>query len=186
MFAALNRTADASAVTVTTAEAKAFLRVTADDDDALILSLEKAARIACEEYTSRAFVTQTWVAEFDHLQAGNTLLLPRPKLISVSSVKYKNSLGVLTAVQSEDYESDNSAEPGAIRFITIPPFASEYRNPLRVEYTAGFGGADNVPEDIKAAIKFTISEWYSNRVAGEIPEGVKSLLTQYRIHNLVR
>ena len=183
-FASLNRTSDAGTEPVTLTEAKSHLRVTASDDDTLITSLITAARQACEDYCSRAFITQTWKATFNGLENGSRLTLPRPLLISVSSVKYKNSSGDLTLVSSSDYEVDADSEPGVIRFDDIPAFDTKYQNPLQVIYTAGYGAAADVPEDIKLAIKFAVAIWYEARMGTELPKGVRAILANYRIYNL--
>jgi uncharacterized phiE125 gp8 family phage protein len=48
------------------AEVKRHLRVEIDDDDDYIQALIAAAREYCEEYTHRAFLTQTWQLLLDH------------------------------------------------------------------------------------------------------------------------
>ena len=83
---------------LTTAEAKAWLRVDFASDDTIIDSLAKSGRVYLENFTRRAFVTQTVRHEFDCWPASGVIRLPRPPLQSVTSVKYYNSAGVLTTL----------------------------------------------------------------------------------------
>ena len=46
-------------------EVKAYLKVTSADDDALITRILTAVRRACEAWTGRALVTQTWTLWLD-------------------------------------------------------------------------------------------------------------------------
>lgn len=186
MLVGLNRTSDAASEPITTAEAKTHLRVDHSDDDTYIDALIAAARINAEDFCCRAFITQTWVATFDCLNS-EKLRLPRPQLISVSSVQYRDSDGNLQVTSSSDYEVNTDKEPGIIRFTTTPAYDAEYENPLRVTYTAGFGAnASDVPESIKAAIKLMVGHWYETREGStsdalkETPMGVQWLLNPYR------
>ena len=59
---------------LTLTEAKEHLRVDGTDEDTLITSIITVARKLCENYTNRAFITQTWTQtedfisdEFQHL-----------------------------------------------------------------------------------------------------------------------
>lgn len=87
---------------VALSDAKTFLRVDGSEDDALITSLIATARRACEEYTKRAFITQTWKLALDRfpcdedwdeleymlgLSAQRPIQLPRQPIQSIASVK---------------------------------------------------------------------------------------------------
>jgi len=191
MFAALNRTVDATSEPLTTEEAKKHIRVDHGDDDTYIESLIKAARINAEDFCSRAFIEQTWVATYDCLD-GARLRLPRPKLISVSSVQYIDSNGDLQTVNTSDYEVNTYGEPGNVKFKVIPGYDATYENPLRVTYKSGYGTqASNVPTTIKHAILLMVGHWYEMREAvispqgndpKELPLGMQHLLNPYRFY----
>lgn len=179
LFSALKRTVDATTEPVTLDEAKAFARVTASDENALLTSLIKTARQECEKYSGRAFITQTWRASFKWLE-DDRVLLPYPTLISISNIQYKNDSGLLVTVDSSDYEADTDSDRPAVRFLTIPPFSLKYLNPIRVTYTSGFGPtAADVPDDIQTAIKATVTAWFYSREATQIPQGAKNILNHY-------
>lgn len=187
MFAALTRTTDAATEPLTTAEAKTHLRVTHSDDDTYIAALIAAARQAVESYCNRSLITQTWEATFDCFD-NSRLRLPYPRLISVTTVHYKDSNGDYQLYAASNYEVNSAAEPGQIRFINTPSYNSEYENPLKVTYTAGYGAASDVPENLKVAIKLLIGHWYEMREAAvavsggmkEIPLGLQWTLNPFR------
>ncbi len=70
---------------VTLAQAKAWLKVETDDEDALIAALIPAARARAEWHTGRAFVTQHWTLWLDGLGDGY-IEIPLAPLVSVESV----------------------------------------------------------------------------------------------------
>lgn len=188
---ALTRTTDAATEPVTLKEAKLHLRVDWPQEDDLINRLIGAARRRVEEWEWRSHITQTWKAEaddFDCISDGDgTIWLPRPNLISVTSVKYYDNTDTQqTLTASTDYEVDASSRPGR---IALPenkswPDVDERVNAVEIIYTAGYGAASDVPEETKAAILLLVEHWYRNRgVMGpsmEMPMGVKSLLRPVR------
>ena len=73
---------------LTTAEAKAHLRVTGSDDDTPIDDIVAAAREFIEGETNRALITQTWDLFLDEFPGTDEIVLPWPPLGSVTTVKY--------------------------------------------------------------------------------------------------
>ena len=189
-FTALRRTVEPASEPVTTALMKDHLRVTHSDDDTYIDSLIAAARNSVEEILSRSLISQTWAASFDSIGDNDRVRLPRPILISVSSVNYIDGDGNSQAVSSGDYITNTTSEPGQIYFTTVPDYDSEYDNPLTVTFVSGYGAsASDIPDPIIHAIKLLVGHWYDMREAvvspqgnnpSEIPFGVQSLLAPYR------
>lgn len=73
---------------VTTAEAKTHLRVTTSDDDTYIGTLITVARRHVETITGRALINQTWDYFLDNFPPGDKIVIPLPRLSSVTTVKY--------------------------------------------------------------------------------------------------
>ena len=62
---------------ITLTEAKLWLKVDDSTDDDLITALIIAARQACEDYTHRSLITQTWQMTLDRFPNGcDPILLP--------------------------------------------------------------------------------------------------------------
>ncbi|MFA5866914.1 MAG: head-tail connector protein [Actinomycetota bacterium] len=176
---------------VTLIEAKAHLRVTTTDDDTYISSLISSVRSYVETTAiRRALITQTWEAYFDDFD--DELLLPYPRLQSVTSVKYKDTAGVETTLAATEYIADILTEPGRVvlAYGKSWPSTSLYPvNPITIRYVAGYGvAATAVPEEIELAIKIMVAHFYEARelfavgtIVSKIPFSARNLLAPYRI-----
>lgn len=169
---------------VTLADMKLHLRVDDDTDDDLITSLISAARQWCEDYENRAYITQTITLKRDDLE--NVMVLPRPKLQSVTSIKYIDLNGVQQTVDSTIYNVDIHSEPGRVTLAynqNWPNYRGDV-NGIEIIYVSGYGAASAVPAKTIAAIKLLTAHLYENRQVAvttelkEIPLGVKSLLNE--------
>lgn len=165
-------------------DAKQHLRFSHDYEDDLIRSLIVAARRYAETYTGKAFITQTLKLTRDTFPNG-CFRLPRPPLQTVTHIKYTNTLGVLTTVDSSTYVVDATTEVGRIGLAdgeTWPTDAIQQIAAVQVTYDAGYGDtASSVPQTIKQAMKLLIGHWFANReavgsVGGPIEMSVKALL----------
>ena len=201
---------------VTLTEAKAHLRVTGTDEDTLITSLIVTARQAAEEFTRRAFITQTWDYALDAAGLGvcaaygegwaegidavslkDAIEIPRPPLISVTSVKSYSTGNVEAVFSSSNYFVDTLSEPGRIALNLGQVWPTDLRaaNALIVRFVAGYGAASTVPQQIKDAILRHVAHLFENRegavdvpfagqLGGDLPGDVKILLAPYRVVRL--
>lgn len=198
---------------VTLAEAKAHLRVTASDEDTLLTNLIVSARQDAEEFTRRAFITQTWDYALDAAGLGqcasygegysegidvvslkDAIEIPRPPLISVTSVKSYSTGNVEAVFASANYFVDTLSEPGRIALNLGQVWPTDLRaaNALIVRFVAGYGAAGAVPQKIKDAMLRYIAYLYENRegsqavqfagqLGGNLPGDVQLLLSRYRV-----
>jgi uncharacterized phiE125 gp8 family phage protein len=166
-------------------EAKAHLRVDSTDDDALIASLIAAARTRAEWHTGRALVTQGWTLWLDRDVAGPGAALPLPPLQSVASVTLYAAGGDGTVLGTGDYFVDAASQPGRVCFV-VPLANLRPLNSVAIAYIAGYGGADAVPQPIKAAILMMVAALYSHRGddGAPMPEAALALLAPYRMVHL--
>ena len=175
---------------VTLAEAKSHLRVDHSEEDALITSLILAARIQAETHTKLAFVDQTFVYKIDRFPPNgpvdSLLILPRSPLDSVSSVTYLDTAGDSQTLATSVYEVDTASLPGRIRlkFDQVWPNTRTHPEVVTITFIAGYGTLTSVPENIKAAIKLLVANYYEQRApvvvgttASEIPLSVERLLS---------
>jgi uncharacterized phiE125 gp8 family phage protein len=177
---------------ITTADAKAHLRVDISDDDDLIDALVIAARRRVEHVTWRALLTQTWKVVLDAFPADDELRIPRPPLQEIDSIKYTPKNGSLTTFSSDNYIVDTDSEPGRVVLKSgesWPGDTLQIVNGVEIQFDAGYGDeASDVPEDLILAMKLMIGHWYENRedvvlgtVARSIPLGAEMLLWPYRL-----
>lgn len=168
---------------VSLAEAKAYLRIDTNDEDALISGLITAAREYCELFQNRAYLTQTWELSFDCFPP-MPIKLPRPPLVSVESVKVIDTTGAETTLDPSDYIVDTDSEPGRIAFaygkcwpsVTLQPV-----NAVKIRYTAGYDDAKKVPQSVKQAMLIYIAHRYENPDTDDVPEVVRTLLWPDRV-----
>lgn len=175
---------------ITLAEAKAHLRVDGTDDDAYITALITAARERIEDYLDRALIQQTLVYTRDRWPQGNEIALPGGKVLSVVSITYKDTAGIEHPFTG--YLADTESVPGRIVLAygaSWPGDALHPLNPVRIEYTAGYGSAAaNVPQKIKQAILLLIGHLYEHREEitadklERLPFGVTALVEREKVY----
>lgn len=176
---------------VSSAEAKAHLRVTSSDDDTLIGTLITTAREYVERITNRALITQTWDWYFSDFK-GSEFVVPYAPLQSVTHVKYYDTSGTLQTWGSANYVVDTDSWQGRIYPIyngTWPTDSRGYEKDVTIRFVAGYGNAgSDVPNPLKHAILMLIGELYENRemtLVGvnitELPFAVRHLLAPYAI-----
>jgi uncharacterized phiE125 gp8 family phage protein len=170
---------------VSLAEAKLHLRIGGDPDaspaethpdDSLILALVKTSRRWCEAFQNRAYVTQTWDLYLDKFPVESFIELPKPPLQSLVVLTYKDSAGAAQTVsfvdpsgtvllETDNFIVDTTCEPGRLCLKNGKswPTALLESKSIEIEFVAGYGLAEDVPEDIKTAIKMALSCFYENR-----------------------
>lgn len=170
---------------VTSAEAKAHLRVTHTDDDTAIAAMIVAAREHLDGNDGtlgRALVTQTWDLSLDSFPS--EIVLPLPPLQSVTSVTYVDTNGDTQTLATSGYEVDVAG--GRIRATDAGwPDTDDCYNAVTVRFVCGYGLADDVPQAIKHAMLLMIGGMYAFRESlseGAVVETptVKALLRPYR------
>lgn len=148
-------------------ESKEFIRVDHTTDDADIDRLAKSAETWIENYTGRALLTQTWELGLDAFPFGNVIRMPKPRLLSIVTVKYDDTDGVETTLASSKYQADlNPQGIGRLApsFNNAWPTTRLQFNAVRIRFTAGYGaGVADIPEDLKTAILRIMSETYERR-----------------------
>ena len=157
----------ATTLAVSLVEAKEHLRVTESNEDTLITGMIAAATETAEQITGRAIMPQTWELTLDAFPGA--FELTRIPAVSVTSLKYTDSAGVLTTMDAADYTMDIADDFGFA--YVIPAYGAEWPtardqvNAVAVRYVAGYANAAAVPEGIKSWIKLTVSTMYENREA---------------------
>ncbi len=176
---------------MTTAQAKAHLRVDLTDDDTYIDSLIAAARAHVENVLGKRLVTQTWNLTLDEFPIGNReIMIPYGPVQSISSVVYTNTGGTSTTLSTSDYVLDTASLVARVypAFTLIWPATREQRNSVVIRYVTGYGAYTTIPQNIVHAMKLLIGHWYGNRESvvlgapvANLPQAVETLLGAERV-----
>jgi len=166
---------------------------TVSDEEDYVESLITLARNWCEDYTGRAFITQTWDFYMQDWPAGDYIEIPKPTLSGISYIRYYGTDDTeYTLSASTEYSSDLISEPGRVvlRYNQSWPSTSlRPSNPICIRAICGYGdAATDVPTNIKHAIKMLASHFYENRekiivgrIVSDIPSTVEYLLDMYKV-----
>lgn len=177
-------------------EAKDQMRVIEDDDDALIQALILAASgylDGPEGVCGRCVIrTGLRLMSSGFPEAGGRLELPFPNLLSVESVKYYDSTGALKTLAPEEYRLAGVGHYGFIELVAgdWPRTHAGMSEAVQIDYTAGYGGADAIPEALKHAVKLHVSQLYEHTDAAMTlessasieapPNGYEALISPFR------
>ena len=143
---------------VTLSEMKEWLRVDGTDQDVVITDLIRSAREWAEGYASRSFIDRavdvTW-ATFPTI--GADLYLPGPPAKALTALTYVDSSGAPQVYDIADTTLEElygllRVNPDAVEDWPQDAFS------VNAKYTAGFGDAAAVPEQIKTAIKVAATQ----------------------------
>lgn len=191
MIISFRDTEPPAAEPVTVALAKQHLKVDYDYEDELIGIYIAAARELCEKVTRRAFFERPMLVTLDHfpLDLSSTLKpgewhpyldvwerwairLPRPRCVSVQSIKYQDASGNPQTIPAAQYAVDTESEPARIA-PTQPfmwPYVANYvPGTIQVAYTAGSYGdgkeENTCPSAIVSAILLIVGDLFKNRAS---------------------
>lgn len=182
-------------------EAKQHCRVDVTDDDGLISGYILAARVWAEDYTRRAFMTQTWDYTIDYAWPTyfmdgirrHRIYLPKPPLVSVSSITYVDTQGATQTLAADQYLVNTKEINGVIEpaYSVTWPSVREQMSCITVRFVCGYGtnpGDGQMLEVIRHAMLLCIGHWYENReavnvgnIVNDLPMGVESLLFPLRV-----
>ena len=186
---------------VSLTEVKAFLRIDGTDDDDVLGMLIAAARRMAEEYTKRAFFTQTWrlvmdgFADFDDTVPPGYHVAPTPFLVngsqairlsrqpvqSITSIKTTDIANVQTTVDAATYALDTVTGEILLNKGYSWPSSLRARAAVEITFVAGWDDTTKIPTPIKQGIIQHVAASYSNKVCADIPAGAMALYDGFRL-----
>lgn len=148
-------------------------------EDTLLSSFITAAREYGEDYTRRAFATQTLEMFLDDFPGGD-IEIEMPPLQSVTSVKYKNSAGTETTMTATtQYLVDTDRDIGRLVLpygVSWPSFVPYPMNPIKIRYEAGY---TTLPKIFKNAMLLHIGLMNKYRDQGIPDDDIKTVKLLY-------
>lgn len=185
---------------VTLGELKSHARIDNDLQDANLYAWLLSAIDEAQKETGRQLINADYDEKFNAWPCADRWgdIAFRPywsPLVSVASVKYRDTAGAEQTLASGNYRVDTVRAPGRVVFKRETVFPSLYDDSqtITVRYTAGFGTEmHNVPEVIRQWIIMNVAtrdafrELFTERQAYELPSRfVDRLLDPYRIVRVV-
>ncbi len=169
-------------------DAQDQVRVLHDQEATYLQRLLRRATRHCENITRRAFITQTWVLTLDgwddpRYATCRVIYVPRPPLISVTSIAYLDSNGDSQTLSSANYRVDTQSQPGRIEeaYSATWPTTRGVIGDVTITHTAGYGASGaSVPDDIQHAVLIMAAAMHEHREGEfETPRAVLDLLDPY-------
>lgn len=133
-------------------------------------------------------VSQGWVRKgacFDE----KFLRLPFARIRSVEAVRYQTAAGATETVPADNYVLVGCGRSRQLALVGRRSWPSVADRPdaVSLEFTAGFASVNEVPEDLKAAVRELVSFFYDHGLADaatgvpeQVQRGVDRLTRRYR------
>jgi uncharacterized phiE125 gp8 family phage protein len=162
---------------ISLSEAKTHCRVDGTDSDTELNSMIAAARTFVEDYCGIKLVAQTVVLRCSSFC--DFIDLPIAPISAVSSITYLDTAGVEQTLAATVYEAVLTDLEPTIRLKINQswPSVREASDAIRVTVSAGYA---SLPAPIHHAMLLMIGNWFDSRAVGELTEGPKALLSNYR------
>ena len=164
-------------------DAKRWLRVSGDADDALI-NMQCAAAVAWLESMGVYLITQTVAQHFRDLRWSESLKLWAGPIHSIAGVSVSHEGGAYEELAASEWRLDpalHELEPR--EYWDLSWFRTwSYADILRVEYQVGFGAAyDSIPQNLYHACLQYIGVLYEVRDGSAVvPESLRQAAEPYR------
>lgn len=176
---------------LTLADAKAWLRVEHDDDDAVIGVLVTSARLLVEQETHRALITQTWRVVRDGWGACGRIEVSPAPLRQVLAARVYDAAGVAQSVDPSRFTLATGGAPGVLGFLPGSlPSPGRALAGIEIDIEAGYGADGTaVPEPLRQAIRVLVAHAYENRGGdttggARLPASAPALIAPYRVLTL--
>lgn len=168
------------------------LRVETDESGTISAYIQAATNYV-EQATGLQLITATYKLTLDRFPQDRVIRLPKPPLISVTSIVYGDPDGWQTTLPSEAYTVDSTTKPGRIVLNAGQtwPQTANVANAVTINFTAGYGDAAAVPPLLKQCVKFLVGHYYENRegaidrTISEVPMAVASIIDMYKFIEVV-
>lgn len=168
---------------------KGQCRVDHSDEDVRLEEIRATAVQLAADRCKRTLVPAILRLTLDKFSSA--LMLPRPPVTSIVSVKYIDLLGAVQTLDPQDYLLDEVSEPGYVvpAYGRTWPATQDRINAVTVDYQAGYEQPSAVPLPIIQWILMAATDLYERRGrSGErqvLPlDFAEDLIADYRIESI--
>jgi uncharacterized phiE125 gp8 family phage protein len=166
---------------ITLQEAKDHLRITDDSQDAVIVDCIKSATSHIEKYTNQILQSATFCAYFDEkeVEPYTCLYIWKYPISTISSIKYLNTSGAETTLDSSSYATDIIDSPVRIYLTSTPITQLDKFNVWRVYFTAGFTNRDQIDAELIGWVKIFTGFYFQTRQPEYTGQSVSDVAYNY-------
>lgn len=168
-------------------EAKDFLRLLADEEDALLATLITAARLMIEAASGRMLIEQGWRIVLDRWPEGGAVRVPLSPVRAISAARILGPDDAALPVAAEALALVEGSDPPNIEMAGPLPVPGRPRGGIEIDVVAGFGATrDMVPAPLRQAVLRLAARWFEHRGdvvshdADKLPAEIAALVAPYR------
>ncbi len=169
---------------ISLAEMHLHLRLDDAQEDDLLTSLIKAARLMLESASQLKFISQTWRLSIARVPSGRAVRIPLAPVGAVLALRSFDAAGIETLVDPAQYRLAIGTEPGLLKLGQAFPASA---GGIEIDLVAGFGAsAASVPEPLRQALRMLVAYWFENRGdvdalrPAQLPAEVALMIAPYR------
>ena len=168
---------------ITLQEAKDHLRVTANDEDAVILDCIKAATNLVEKDTNQFFLSGSCCVYMDSKEfcSYEEITIWAYPVNEVSSIKYLDTDGVEQTFATSNYSTDLTDSPIRILPITIASVKANVVNQYRIYLNVGYLNRDQIDAELINWVKIWTAFFYETRQPEYIGTNVSQIAYKWEI-----
>lgn len=169
-------------------EARRQCKIDHTDEDNDLQEYIKTARQYFEAVTGTAVTQQTWDIYYNGF--ADRLILPKPPLLNVSSIKYQDSTNTQQTLSASIYEvgAEHGIDHVRLAYDQQWPTTLGHADDVVVRIVCGYGAApSSVPSPIRHAVRLLVAHQYSSRaplvigaITEELPFSLASMLELYK------
>jgi uncharacterized phiE125 gp8 family phage protein len=156
-------------------EIKQALRVDHTDDDEVLQTYMTSAREWVEKRVQAKIALETWELVIDVFPVYE-IMLPFGPVVSITSIKYDDALGLEQTMPPSEYELDNTNPIPWIFAADGWPETMNTFNAVRIRFVAGYVDPQEAPRPLVAAMTLKTKELYDGE---NVETTVHHLLTNY-------
>lgn len=169
---------------------KSHLRIDHSHEDTLLQSMIDSAVATLDGPSGDlniAMVSQTWEVSYPYWPT--EFRLPLFPVQSITSLKYYNTLNVLTTWDASNYSLHSDALGSYVRYaynVQPPSLYVDRDDNVKLQFVAGYGTASDVPAPLKSAVLLLAADLYANResyvtgtIVTKIPDFINRLTSRY-------
>lgn len=175
---------------LTRADAKAFLRIDHDAEDALLDALISAARRLVEATCGRILLQQDFAVIRDAWPTSGVIVLPVAPVSALLSATVEDISGGTVAVPDGALVLKGERAPALLQVdLTRVPMPGPRFGGITLTVRAGYGEeAADVPADLVQAVRLAVAHFFEHRdgagASTALPDQVLALIAPYRVVRL--